>query len=175
MEKSHRERLPARGSVWAWPSPLPRRARTSSASARLWNLPAAKQRKKIRATGAIVSHYSCDFSDRKAVHAFIKKLKADVPRIDILVNNAGTIARKPAAEHPDEFWDKTVEVNLECTIHSRPRDRPRHACPRQGQNYFHRVDADVSGRDQCDQLRRQQGRHRQSDQSICQRMGEQGR
>jgi 2-deoxy-D-gluconate 3-dehydrogenase len=35
-----------------------------------------------------------------------------VPRIDILVNNAGTIMRKPAAEHPDEFWDKVIEVNL---------------------------------------------------------------
>ena len=33
-------------------------------------------------------------------------------RIDILVNNAGTIARVPAAEHPDELWDRVLEVNL---------------------------------------------------------------
>jgi 2-deoxy-D-gluconate 3-dehydrogenase len=33
-------------------------------------------------------------------------------RIDILVNNAGTIARAPAAEHPDEFWDHVIQVNL---------------------------------------------------------------
>ena len=32
--------------------------------------------------------------------------------LDILVNNAGTILRAPAAEHPDEYWDKIVEVNL---------------------------------------------------------------
>jgi len=32
--------------------------------------------------------------------------------VDILVNNAGTILRKPAAEHPDEYWDKIIEVNL---------------------------------------------------------------
>ena len=31
---------------------------------------------------------------------------------DILVNNAGTIKRKPAAEHPDEWWDEVIEVNL---------------------------------------------------------------
>lgn len=30
-------------------------------------------------------------------------------RIDILVNNAGIIMRKPAAEHPDEYWDKGVK------------------------------------------------------------------
>ena len=32
-------------------------------------------------------------------------------KIDILINNAGTILRTPAAEHPDEMWDKVVEVN----------------------------------------------------------------
>jgi 2-dehydro-3-deoxy-D-gluconate 5-dehydrogenase len=68
--------------------------------------------KQVRAAGRSFRAYSCDFSDRAALTAFIEKLKADVPRIDILVNNAGTIARKPAAEHPDDFWDKTVEVNL---------------------------------------------------------------
>ena len=38
-------------------------------------------------------------------------VKKDHPTVDILVNNAGTILRKPAAEHPDEMWDKVVEVN----------------------------------------------------------------
>jgi len=33
--------------------------------------------------------------------------------IDILVNNAGTIMRKPAAEHPDEYWDKVLDINLD--------------------------------------------------------------
>jgi 2-dehydro-3-deoxy-D-gluconate 5-dehydrogenase len=28
------------------------------------------------------------------------------------VNNAGTIKRAPAAEHPDEFWDNVLEINL---------------------------------------------------------------
>src|SRR5690606_18227211 len=27
-------------------------------------------------------------------------------------NNSGTILRKPAAEHPDDYWDKVMEVNL---------------------------------------------------------------
>ena len=46
------------------------------------------------------------------MYEFIKKVKTDFPQIDILINNAGTILRKPAEEHPDEYWDKVIEVNL---------------------------------------------------------------
>lgn len=56
--------------------------------------------------------YACDFSDRESLYAFIGKVKAEHTAIDILVNNAGTIARKPAAEHPDEMWDEVIEINL---------------------------------------------------------------
>ncbi|MEM9260416.1 MAG: SDR family oxidoreductase, partial [Bacteroidota bacterium] len=44
-------------------------------------------------------------------YAFIKEVKAKHGTPDILVNNAGTILRTPAAEHPDEMWDKVIEVN----------------------------------------------------------------
>ena len=71
--------------------------------------PVAKQ---VRETGRSFRGYACDFSDRKALHRFIEQINRDVPRIDILVNNAGTILRKPAAEHPDEYWDKIIETNL---------------------------------------------------------------
>lgn len=68
--------------------------------------------KAIHKTGRSFSAFRCDFSDRRALHAFIKQLKTDFSQIDILVNNAGTILRKPAVEHPDEYWDKVIEVNL---------------------------------------------------------------
>ena len=67
--------------------------------------------KAVQATGRNFKAYACDFSDRNALYDFIKKAKSDFPVIDILVNNAGTILRKPAAEHPDEYWDKVIEVN----------------------------------------------------------------
>ena len=67
--------------------------------------------KAVKATGRKFSAYQCDFSDRKSLYAFIEKVKSENPEIDILVNNAGTIMRKPAAEHPDEYWDKVIEVN----------------------------------------------------------------
>ena len=68
--------------------------------------------KYVTTLGRKFHGYSCDFSDRKALYAFIEKVNADVPQIDILANNAGTILRKPAAEHPDEYWDKVIETNL---------------------------------------------------------------
>lgn len=66
----------------------------------------------VTALGRSFQGYQCDFSDREAVYAFIKQVKSDYPKIDILINNAGTILRTPAAEHPDEYWDKVMEVNL---------------------------------------------------------------
>jgi 2-deoxy-D-gluconate 3-dehydrogenase len=68
--------------------------------------------KEVTALGRQFSGYSCDFGDRSAVYTFIERVTADHPTIDILVNNAGTIMRKPAAEHPDEWWDNVIEVNL---------------------------------------------------------------
>ena len=67
--------------------------------------------KEVQATGQNFTAYQCDFSDRKAVYTFIEKVNADHPQIDILINNAGTILRAPATEHPDEYWDKVIEVN----------------------------------------------------------------
>jgi 2-deoxy-D-gluconate 3-dehydrogenase len=56
--------------------------------------------------------YRCDFGDRGAVHDLAAALRRDLERVDILVNNAGTIARAPAAQHPDELWDRVLEVDL---------------------------------------------------------------
>ncbi len=68
--------------------------------------------KEVTGLGRKFKAYKCDFSDRKALHSFIKQVKKDHSIVDILVNNAGTNLRKPAEEYPDEYWDKVVEVNL---------------------------------------------------------------
>ena len=66
----------------------------------------------VAAAGRSFAGYACDFSDRKALHSFVEKVKAECAPVDILVNNAGTIYRRPAAEHSDEDWDRVIEVNL---------------------------------------------------------------
>jgi 2-deoxy-D-gluconate 3-dehydrogenase len=67
---------------------------------------------EVTALGRKFRGYRCDFSNRDAVRKFVAEVNADFPIIDILVNNAGTILRKPAAEHPDEYWDEVIQTNL---------------------------------------------------------------
>ncbi len=67
--------------------------------------------KEVQALGRNFTAYQCDFSDRKALYAFIEQVKSNHDIVDILVNNAGSILRAPALEHPDEYWDKIVEIN----------------------------------------------------------------
>jgi 2-dehydro-3-deoxy-D-gluconate 5-dehydrogenase len=67
--------------------------------------------KAVKALGRNFKAYQADFSNRKQLYKFIEKAKMENPVIDILINNAGTIMRKPAAEHPDEYWDAVIEIN----------------------------------------------------------------
>ncbi len=69
--------------------------------------------KEVTALGRKFKAYKADFGDRTDLYAFIEKVKTDSPNVDILINNAGMILRKPAAEHPDEYWDKLLSVNLD--------------------------------------------------------------
>ena len=68
--------------------------------------------KAVTALGRKFRGQAVDFFDRTAVYAMIEKLRTDGSTIDILINNAGTIQRRPAAEHPDEYWDQVMEINL---------------------------------------------------------------
>ncbi|WP_167132749.1 SDR family oxidoreductase [Paramicrobacterium chengjingii] len=63
---------------------------------------------RVRALGRSFTGHAVDFTDRAAVQQF----GAEVRDADILVNNAGTIRRSPAAEHPLEWWDEVIQVNL---------------------------------------------------------------
>jgi len=67
---------------------------------------------EVKALGRDFRSYRCDFADRNALYELVGSVRRDVGVVDVLVNNAGTIARAPAAEHPDELWDRVLEVNL---------------------------------------------------------------
>lgn len=69
--------------------------------------------REITALGRLFKAYAADLSDRETLYVFIRQLQQENPVIDILVNNAGTIMRKPAAEHPDEYWDTVLALNLD--------------------------------------------------------------
>ena len=69
--------------------------------------------KEVIQLGRTFKAYQSDLSDRKSLYSFIEKVLQENSSIDILVNNAGIILRKPAAEHPDDYWDKVLAVNLD--------------------------------------------------------------
>lgn len=62
----------------------------------------------VRALGRSFTGHAVDFTDGAAVRQF----GDSVAHADILVNNAGTILRAPAAEHPQDWWDEVIQVNL---------------------------------------------------------------
>jgi 2-deoxy-D-gluconate 3-dehydrogenase len=72
----------------------------------------AETEKLIKPSGKNLSTYVCDMSSRSSLYDLINKLNSDFTKIDILVNNAGIILRKPISEHPDDYWDKVIEINL---------------------------------------------------------------
>lgn len=65
---------------------------------------------RVTALGRSFEPIACDFTDRVAVNALADRLRTE--RVDILINNAGTIRRAPAAEHPQDWFDEVIEVNL---------------------------------------------------------------
>jgi 2-deoxy-D-gluconate 3-dehydrogenase len=68
--------------------------------------------KAVTKAGKKFYPYQCDLSKRDSIYSFLEKVKANHPRIDILINNAGHILRKPVAEHPDDYWDTIININL---------------------------------------------------------------
>jgi len=67
----------------------------------------------VEAVGKNFVYYQVDLSNRQEIYNFVSEINTNNQQIDILVNNAGIIMRKPATEHPDEYWDKVMSINLD--------------------------------------------------------------
>lgn len=74
--------------------------------------PGSDTEQSIIAAGRKFWSYSANLGDRDSLYSFINTVKTEHRQIDILVNNAGTIMRKSIAEHPDEYWDQVLNLNL---------------------------------------------------------------
>jgi 2-deoxy-D-gluconate 3-dehydrogenase len=68
--------------------------------------------KIILALGRRYLHLSCDLTQREQTRKVITKVVEKMGEIHILVNNSGLVRQTPAAEFPEEDWDKTLEINL---------------------------------------------------------------
>lgn len=67
---------------------------------------------EVERHGRLFTGIGANFENRDDVMALAARLESHPHDIDILVNNAGTIARAPAAEHSDDYWDRVLQVNL---------------------------------------------------------------
>ena len=67
---------------------------------------------EIKKIGRDFKGYKVDFSKRDKLLDFVEDLKNQKIVPDILINNAGTIRRNSAENHPTEWWDEVIEVNL---------------------------------------------------------------
>ena len=105
--------------------------------------------KEIKNLNREFNGFKCDFSDRSSLYSFINQIKNNNIMPDILINNAGTILRAPADQHPDEYWDKVIEVNLNSQIYFIKRNWERDDKERFRKNYIHCFSTNISRRNYC--------------------------
>ena len=70
---------------------------------------------EITSTGGTAAAFSADLFDRPAAAQLVAEVKAQLGPIEILVNNAGigsSAQPNPVAEFDDDFWDRTLQLNL---------------------------------------------------------------
>ncbi len=56
--------------------------------------------------------YECDLKHKTKIIELVEFTINKLKKIDILVNNAGVSCPHDLLDYPDEFWEKTYEINL---------------------------------------------------------------
>lgn len=70
---------------------------------------------EIRAAGGTAEAFPADMGDRAATRELVGDVRQALGSIEILVNNAGigsSANPRPVVEFDDDFWEKTLAVNL---------------------------------------------------------------
>jgi len=62
--------------------------------------------------GEVEDYFTCDVADKQSLEKLVNFVLKKYEKIDILVNNAGVSFGHDLLEYPDEYWNKTYEVNL---------------------------------------------------------------
>lgn len=53
-----------------------------------------------------------DITKKENIEKVVAEIKKVYPKIDILANSAGVALLEKAEDLPEEYWDKTMELNL---------------------------------------------------------------
>jgi NAD(P)-dependent dehydrogenase (short-subunit alcohol dehydrogenase family) len=86
----------------------------------------------VEAAGGKARWIPCDVADHDQIRRLMEETVAAFGRLDVAVNNAGIEgAQAPAADHPDDNWDRVLRINLEgawqCMKHELPHLLARRA------------------------------------------------
>lgn len=87
----------------------------------IWDLNAAAleaAKKELEALGGRVFVHVCDVTDKNRVYELAKTTATQMGQVDILINNAGYVMGGDFLDHPDEVWEKTIDVNLTSMIYT---------------------------------------------------------
>src|SRR5262245_52352574 len=68
--------------------------------------------KEVRGLGRRALALPCDVTDAGQVARMAEQAVAEWGGIDILLNNAGAAASHKFVDHPDELWQRMLDVNL---------------------------------------------------------------
>lgn len=71
---------------------------------------------QLSASGYSASGWAADLSRSAEVSALFEKVTAEVGPLWLLVNNAGVYHSAPAAEFPEEMWDREFEVDAKAVF-----------------------------------------------------------
>ena len=72
--------------------------------------------KHLEKLGIEVITIAADMSKREDIPGFVDQVIERFGNIDILVNNAGATWGAPVEDHPDEAWDKVMNLNVDATF-----------------------------------------------------------
>ncbi|HHX68278.1 MAG: 2-dehydro-3-deoxy-D-gluconate 5-dehydrogenase KduD [Miniphocaeibacter sp.] len=75
-------------------------------------IPSDETKDLIEGLGRKLLVVQCDLSTEEGRNKLVESTLKEFGKIDILVNNAGTIKRAPLLEHPDEYWETVIDLNL---------------------------------------------------------------
>lgn len=69
-----------------------------------------------------------DITKKENIEKVVAEIKKVYPKIDILANSAGVALLEKAEDLPEEYWDKTMELNLKRFVPNGANYRSRNDC-----------------------------------------------